>query len=128
MATRIVLSFLAGVCVVLAPPRAGAQPATAGDTLSLADVHALVEANNPMLAAARSRTDAVRSMEASAGLPPDPQLRLGVMNASLPGLETDMPASMAPAVEVMQMVPFPGKLGLSGEIARAQTRIVDAEA
>jgi outer membrane protein TolC len=39
------------------------------------------------------------------------------MNASVPGLRTDMPTSMAPVVQVMQMVPFPGKLGLSGRIA-----------
>jgi outer membrane protein TolC len=50
------------------------------------------------------------------------------MNASLPGLETDMPGAMAPAVQVMQMVPFPGKLGLAGEIARQGTAMAEAGA
>jgi outer membrane protein TolC len=127
MATRILFLLLASAPIALAPPRAAAQDVP-GDTLSLAEVYARVDADNPMLRAARLRAEAVRSRESSAKLPPDPQLRVGVMNASLPGLETDMPTSMAPSIEVMQMVPFPGKLGLSGEIARQETAIAGAEA
>lgn len=128
MATRIPFLLLAGASWALAATPLTAQNPPGGDPLTLAEVYALVEANNPMLAAARSRTEAVRSLEPSSKLPPDPQLRLGVMNASLPGLETDMPTSMAPSIEVMQMVPFPGKLGRSGEIARAETAIAAADA
>jgi cobalt-zinc-cadmium efflux system outer membrane protein len=128
MATRIAVLLLTGASIALASSRAAAQTPATGDTLSLMEVYTLVDARNPMLAAARSRTDAVRSMESSAKLPPDPQLRVGVMNASLPGLKTDMPTSMAPSIEVMQMVPLPGKLGLSGEIARKETAIAAAEA
>lgn len=125
---RYPILLLAGASLALAAPRAAAQLPAAGDTLSLAEVYGLAAAHNPMLAALRSRTDAVRSMEPSARLPPDPQVQLGVMNASLPGLQTDMPASMAPSVQVMQMVPLPGKLALSGEIARRGTEIAAADA
>src|SRR5690606_13994360 len=128
MATRFVLLFFAGVALASAPTRAAAQGTAAIDTLSLAEAYRLAEASNPMLAATRARTEAVRSLESSARLPPDPQLSVGVMNASLPGLETDMATSMAPAIEVMQMVPLPGKLALAGEVARKQTQIAGAEA
>ena len=127
MATRILFLLLAGASLALAPRRAVAQ-GLPGDTLSLTEVYALVEADNPMLRAAPLRAEAVRSRESAATLPPDPQLRVGVMNASLPGLETDRPTSRAPSIEVMQMVPFPGKLGLSGEIARQETAIAAADA
>jgi outer membrane protein TolC len=50
------------------------------------------------------------------------------MNASLPGLQTNMPTSMAPAIQAMQMLPFPGKLKLSGRIAEQSTAIARAEA
>lgn len=128
MATRFVLLLFAGVALASAPTRAAAQGTAAIDTLSLAEAYRLAEASNPMLAATRARTEAVRSLESSARLPPDPQLSVGVMNASLPGLETDMATSMAPAIEVMQMVPLPGKLALAGEVARKQTQIAGAEA
>ena len=39
------------------------------------------------------------------------------MNLGLPDLSTSMPASMAPAIQAMQMFPFPGKLSLQGNIA-----------
>jgi outer membrane protein TolC len=89
--------------------------------LELSAVYALARASNPMLRAALELASAKRSMEGSARLPPDPQLQIGVMNASLPGLGLDMPTSMAPAVQLMQMLPFPGKLSSSGQIARLET-------
>ena len=123
MATRYRLLLLTGACLVLAANPAAAQRSAPGDTFALADVYALAAAHNPMLAATRARAEAVESLESSAALPPDPQLQVGVMNASLPGLQTGMPTSMAPAVQLMQMVPLPGKLGLAGEIARKETAI-----
>lgn len=127
MAIRIIIPIVTAA-LALAQAPVTAQSTARADSLRLADVYALVDARNPMLAAFRSRADAVRSMESSATLPPDPQLRLGVMNASLPGLKADMPTSMAPAVELMQMVPLPGKLSLTGEIARQESAVAQAEA
>ncbi len=127
MATRIVL-LLAGITLASAPSHSVAQGPAPDQAMTLADAYRVAESNNPMLAAGLARTEAVRSMESSAALPPDPQLSVGVMNASLPGLSLDMSTSMAPAIEVMQMVPFPRKLSLSGEIARKQTEIAAGEA
>ena len=119
MATRTIPILAAGALLAL-PARLAAQ-APPADTLRLEAVYAEAAARNPMLRAERRRVEAVGAMQRSAALPPDPQVQLGVMNASLPGLRTDMPTSMAPAVQVMQMVPFPGKLGLSGRIAARET-------
>lgn len=127
MSIRTFLVLLCATSLVLVDG-VTAQPSIVEDTLGLDEVHARAAAGNPMVVAAGARVDALRAVESAAALPPDPQLRLGVMNASLPGFETDMPASMAPALEVMQMVPLPGKLGLAGDIARAGTAIARAEA
>lgn len=126
MATRMIPFMVLGAVGVLFPAVLAAQ--IPGDTLTLGEVYAQLDAANPMLQAAGSRVEAVASLEGAAGLPPDPQLRLGVMNAGLPDLKTDMPSSMAPSVELMQMVPIPGKLGLAKDIARFQTRIAGADA
>lgn len=96
--------------------------------LTLAEVYRLAEQNNPMLRAALARVDASAATESSAALPPDPALQLGIMNASLPGLNTDMPGAMLPSIQLMQMLPVGGKLRLSGEIARQETALRAAEA
>ncbi|HEU4989044.1 MAG TPA: TolC family protein, partial [Gemmatimonadaceae bacterium] len=54
----------------------------------------------------------------SASLPPDPLLQLGFMNYELPGLRPMAPLGMV-QLQVMQMIPLPGKLGLAGAAARA---------
>ncbi|HEU0077513.1 MAG TPA: TolC family protein [Longimicrobiaceae bacterium] len=124
MATRTILALAAGA-LLCAPAALVSQSA---GVLTLPEVYALADTANPMLRAARSRAEAVGAMQRSASLPPDPQVQLGVMNASLPGLRTDMPNSMAPSIQVMQMVPLPGKLGLAGRIAARETERAEAEA
>lgn len=122
MTTRILLVALAAA---MAGP-AAAQPAA--DTLTLAQAYAEAAVRSPMLRAEHSRADAVGALRRSAALPPDPQLQLGIMNASLPALRTDMPASMAPSIQLMQMVPLPGKLALAGRIAGREAEMARAGA
>jgi outer membrane protein, heavy metal efflux system len=102
----ILLAFAPGIAIAQAAP------------LSLAEVQAAALEHNPTLHAARAAAEAVAARRSAAGLPADPQLRIGVMNASLPGLRTDMPTSMAPSLQVMQMIPVPGTLGLQSALAR----------
>jgi outer membrane protein, heavy metal efflux system len=90
-------------------------------TLTLREAYEIARERNPMLQASQAAVDAVASQQASAALPPDPELQLGIMNASLPRLETDMPGAMAPSILAMQMIPFPGKLRLESRIARQST-------
>lgn len=97
-------------------------------TLTLSEVYAIARARNPMLRAAAARVDAEAATEPSAGLPPDPMIQVGIMNFSIPGFEADMPNSMAPSVQAIQMVPFPGKLGLSARLAEQSTAMARASA
>jgi outer membrane protein TolC len=102
--------------------------AAAAQELTLDAIYAEARARSPLLRAAEADAVAVRSREGSVGVPPDPQFQIGIMNASLPDLGTAMPASMAPSIRLMQMVPFPGKLGLSAEIAKQTSRMAKAGA
>lgn len=116
-----------------AAPGQGAPPAPAtaarvpGELL-LSDLYDLARARNPRLQAAEAGVAASRAREASASLPPDPMVEVGAMNFSVPGFRTDMATSMAPAVQATQTIPFPGKLGLSGKIARQATAAEGADA
>lgn len=130
MNTTLTCRFLVFALAVAAlPGTARGQSAAAHDAgiLTLEEAYHLARARNPMLRAAGAVADAARTREASAGLPPDPMLQVGIMNFSLPGLETDMPNSMAPSVQLMQMVPWFGKLGLSRQIAEQGTAMARAE-
>lgn len=110
------------------PAAAQTAPPDTAAGITLAEVLAVARAGSPRLLAARALGDARGAREASAGLPPDPVLQLGVMNVSVPGLDADMPASMAPSIQAMQMVPWPGKLSLSRRIAEQSTSLARSEA
>ncbi|GMV06890.1 MAG: hypothetical protein AMXMBFR53_31650 [Gemmatimonadota bacterium] len=96
---------------------ATAQATPASDSLRLDAVVAQVLERNPRLHAMRAGAEAAALRRPEASTLPDPMLQLGVMNLGLPELRADMPSSMAPSVQLMQMIPFPGKLGLKGDIA-----------
>jgi hypothetical protein len=117
---RAMYRTIAVTALLLSAPHA----VSGQDTLTLAEVYRVAEQQNPMLRAVLARVDAARAAESSASLPPDPALQLGVMNASLPGLETNMPGAMLPSIQLMQMLPVGGKLRLTGEIARRKRRSV----
>ncbi len=113
------------------PARAGSREpvaAPATPALTIEEVYRTARARSPLLRAAGALADATATREASAGLPPDPVLQVGIMNFSIPDFDTDMPNSMAPAVQAMQMLPWFGKLGLSERIAEQSTAIARADA
>ena len=105
-----------------------AQELPGGGALTLAELLARVEERNPQLQAMRAGAQAAALRRPTASTLPDPVLQLGVMNVGVPGLETNMPSSMVPSVQLMQMVPFPGKLGLMGEIASLDEDIARSSA
>lgn len=108
--------------------RFGAAGAQQPPDLSLREVYQIALERNPMVQAAHAAADATAARQPAAVLPPDPELRIGAMNLSLPNLSTDMPVAMAPSIELMQMLPLPGKLRLSGEIARHGAAMALSEA
>jgi outer membrane protein TolC len=105
-----------------------AQPYAQGDSLTLAEVYDLARERNPRLAAVTALADARTVIVPAAGLPPDPSFQIGAMNLRLPDLDADMEASEAPSIQLMQMVPFPGKLGLARRVAARTGEMARADA
>jgi outer membrane protein, heavy metal efflux system len=95
--------------------------------LRLADLYALAARSSPRIQAATAQTRAAEARIASAKRPPDPQLQLGFMNRSLPSLRPMDPLGMT-VIQLMQMLPTPGKLRLAGQVASAQASAADARA
>ncbi len=111
-----VLVFALGI-VALSAERSAAQAARA--TLVLGDLYRDVQRESPKLQAARALVRAAEARIPSSKLPPDPQLQVGFMNYTVPGLRPMDPLGMA-QLQLMQMVPVAGKLGLSGRVSTAQ--------
>jgi outer membrane protein, heavy metal efflux system len=99
--------------------RAGAQQPTWAGRLRLSDLYTQVERANPRIAAAQALSAAARARVPAARRPPDPQLQLGFMNYSLPGL-APMPTLGMSQLQLMQMLPLGGKLRAAGRVADAQ--------
>ncbi len=87
--------------------------------LSLAEVFGSLEARNPRLEVARQMAGAAAARIDPARTLPDPQIQFGLMNRKLPGFGLQDPLGMN-QVQVMQMLPIAGQLGLAGRVATAQ--------
>lgn len=95
------------------------RPATPAAVTRLGDLYAAVRAGNPRVAGARALARAAEARIPGATRPPDPQLQLGFMNYTLPGL-APMPTLGMTQLQLMQMIPLGGKLSLAGRVADAQ--------
>ena len=117
---------LAANLALVAPETVGAQQGAAHPPVThraaaptlLGDLFARVQRANPRIAAAQALAQATSERVPGATRPPDPQLQLGFMNYTLPGL-APMPTLGMSQLQVMQMLPLGGKLGLAGRSARA---------
>lgn len=87
--------------------------------VTLEDIYRAVDSASPSLRAAGASARAAASRVPGARRLPDPQVQLQLMNRDLPGFGLDDPLGMN-QVQVMQMLPVPGKLGLAGRVAAAQ--------
>ena len=112
-----------------AAPVALSQIATDAPTvatrLSLAEIYNIARTRSPKMRGATALAVAARSRVASARRPPDPEFQLGFMNRSLPSLAPMDPLGMT-QVQLMQMVPTPGKLRLAGRIASETASAAEA--
>jgi outer membrane protein TolC len=90
-------------------------------------VYRAVEAANPRIAAASALAGAADARIGPARRPPDPQLQIGLMNRTLPGFGLADPLGMN-QVQLMQMLPFPGKLRMAGQVASARSEAQRARA
>ena len=93
----------------------------------LGELYGAVQRENPRLEATRALARAARARVPSASLPPDPELQLGFMNYTVPGLRPMDPLGMT-QLQLMQMLPLGGKLRLSGRVASAGAAALEARA
>ncbi len=89
---------------------------TFGDTLSRRELVDAVLARNLELRAAEAAWEAARQRVPQATSLPDPEVSVGVAPLSIGSSDVDFGASL----EARQRLPYPGKLRLRGEAARAR--------
>jgi len=118
------LAFLSVLALAGANP-AGAQARP--DSLTLQSVYARLDAGTPRIAAALASARAAEARIDPARRPPDPELQLGLMNRSLPGFGLDDVLGMN-QIQLMQMIPVAGKLGLAAQVERARSAAAGARA
>lgn len=112
------------VFALVLPPGLAARQA---EPLTLARVLTAVDSGHPAVEAMRAEARAAWHRVPATGRPPDPAIQFGLMNRDLPGFGLNDPLGMT-QVQVMQMIPWPGKLGASRAVAAASAAARDAEA
>src|SRR6476661_10298715 len=119
---RAILRLLAAAIVValaLLMPVSCAVAQTPASVTWLGDLYARVQRSNPRIDAAQQLVRAALARVPGAKRPPDPQLQLGFMNYTLPGL-APMPTLGMTQLQLMQMLPLGGKLHSAGIAPDAQ--------
>src|SRR6266545_6511591 len=109
------------------PRRVRAQGVTP-DTLRVAEALGIALEANPMLQAARYSARAAGERIGPAGALPDPQLQLALMNRMASEFGSTMDPMTMNQVQLMQMLPWPGKLGNAKRAARHTAAAAGAEA
>jgi outer membrane protein TolC len=120
------------VCLIAAGLLLGGEPRLlwaqqSSPPLELGELYRQLDTASPRLTAARAGARAATFRIAPARTLPDPQFQLGLMNRNLPGLGLQDPLGMN-QIQIMQMIPFPGKLGAAGRGAQAQADASQARA
>ncbi|MBN2365407.1 MAG: TolC family protein [Calditrichaeota bacterium] len=87
-------------------------------TLFLDDLVGILLTDNPELKASYQQWKSVQEEIPQAGALPDPVLGLGFMNVPVDNFVFDREPMTGKQLSLMQMVPFPGKLGVRKQIAR----------
>ncbi len=115
------VSAVVGIAVMgLIVQPASAQSVRSDPTpMQLGALYDAAQRANPKTAAARALATAAVARVPGSKRPPDPQLQLGLMNRQLPGLAPMEVLGMT-QLQLMQMIPTAGKLGLAGAAAEAR--------
>jgi cobalt-zinc-cadmium efflux system outer membrane protein len=124
--TVALMGLIAGL-IAVSPGSTAAGQASAEHRLLLGDLFSQLQRSNPRVSAARALAQAAQARVPGASRPPDPQLQLGFMNYTVPGL-APMPTLGMNQLQLMQMLPLGGKLALSGRIAGAQASATNERA
>jgi outer membrane protein TolC len=121
-------SLVTGVLLMVGAIGAPAQDVPPGDTLTLAAAVRMAQVANPMLRAARASANAAGERIGPAGALPDPQLQFGLMNRMASDFSNTLDPMTMNQVQLMQMLPWPGKLGGAKRAARHTAAATRADA
>ena len=109
--------------------RASAQDTAAtGDTLRLAEAVRIALEVNPRLKSAGFSARAAAERVGPAGALPDPELQFGLMNRMASEFGSTVDPMTMNQLQLMQMLPWPGKLGGARAAARHTARAASADA
>ncbi|OIO69663.1 MAG: TolC family protein [Zetaproteobacteria bacterium CG12_big_fil_rev_8_21_14_0_65_55_1124] len=103
--------------IVISAGACAAQVQAADAVLSLAQAETLAAQNNPALAAAGKRAEAMSAIPSQVGSLPDPMLSLNAMNLPVDTFSNTQEPMTQMQLGIAQALPFPGKLGLRAEAA-----------
>lgn len=123
---RPALMLVVPLLLALATP--GASQSVPADTLTVATALDLALRGNPMLRASRFTADAATQRVGPAGTLPDPQLQFGLMNRMVSQFWSTMDPMTMNQVQLMQMLPWPGKLGSARRAAEHTAGAARADA
>jgi outer membrane protein TolC len=99
--------------------------APASGPLRLGTLYRELDARSPRLRAASASARAAAARIGPVSRLPDPSLQLATMNRELPGFALNDPLGMN-EIQLMQMVPLGGRIGLAADAAKAQSRAAAA--
>lgn len=119
--SKVALLLLAAVLVLQQEAAVSAQ-----EGLSLKDVISQALKNNPEIQAARHRLDSVKAKAGQASYLEDPEVNLEAWGVPL-NHPLKVRSSNPVILGLRQKFPFFGKLGLKGEIASQEVKIVEEE-
>ena len=108
--------------------RSAPAQVVAPDTLRLAEALRIAREANPMLRAARFSATAAAQRVGPAGALPDPQLQFGLMNRMVSEFGSTADPMTMNQLQLMQMLPWPGKLGGARRAARHTAAAAGADA
>ena len=126
---RLALGVALELCTpwLLAMAQVTTAPPDTRSVTRLNELYASMERGNPRITAAQQLVRAAQARVPGATRPPDPQLQLGFMNYTIPGLAPMATLGMT-QLQLMQMMPLGGKLALAGRVAGAQAAATDERA
>ena len=108
--------------------RSAPAQAVAPDTLRLVEALSIARQANPMLHAARASATAAAQRIGPAGALPDPQLQFGLLNRMASDFGSTADPMTMNQLQLMQMLPWPGKLGGARRAARHTAAAAGADA
>ena len=97
---------------------------TNDSTLVLDELIQMVLTQNPELQSSFQGWQASKTRISQQGALPDPTLGLNLMNLPVNSFALDQEPMTGKQISLMQPFPFPGKLGLKGNIAQSESKII----